>query len=215
MTGNFANAQPRLGGLASMPGMTFQAASSASTLYAMSDNPFDTAYSYTGIAGTTYSESNFRVRFATSNVVTSVARLLTGYGVPGQNRAIEFESVVKPTQAQNIGIRPSLTQGTTGTGLTVGTNDVCYSSSLGIYVNGVQVSAAPPTWGGGDKIGIVYQPTVGTVVFYLNGAVVYTVSGISGDYTPACQSTGATTGEIRVSTSWSYGAIPGGGLYWR
>lgn len=182
--------------------------------YAMSDNPFDTAYSYTGIPGTTYSETNHRALFATSNAVTSVARLLTGYGVVGQVRGIEFESMVFAGGSQNIGLRPSLTQGTTGTGLTTGTNDISYSATLGIYVNGVQISTDPPTWGAGDKIGIVYNATLGTAAFYLNGANVYIVSNISGDYTPACQGGNSTTSSIRVSASWSY-TLPGGALYWR
>lgn len=216
MTGAIAGVLPVLGARTpSLPGLAFRdtsTSSSSATSYAMSTNVFNTGYTVAGEV--TYSETDLRALFGNAAALTSVARLITGYGVSGQNRAIQFESMVKPAQSQNMGIRPSLTQGTTATGLTAGTNDVCYSSSLGIFVNAVQVSTAPPTWGAGDKIGIIYRPALGTVDFYLNGANVYTVTGISGDYTPACQGVSANTHEIRVNTSWSY-TLPGDVLYWR
>lgn len=196
--------------MAAMPAMLSPEMAASGALYAMSDNVYDTSYT----VSTTYSETNHRATFANSASVTSVARLLTGYGVSGQVRAIEFAPVVQGGGSLLVGLRPSLTQGTTGTGLDSGTNDVAYHSSLGVYVNAVQV-ATPGTWGAGDKIGFIYTPAAGTVGFYLNGAIVYTATGISGNYTPAAQGANNNTNSIRVSTSWSYGAIPGGALYWR
>lgn len=178
--------------------------------YAMSDNVFDTSYT----VSTTYSETNHRATFANSVSVVSVARLLTGYGVSGQNRAIEFESVVKAAQRQNIGLRPSLTQGTTGTTLGTGTNDVAYYSTGNIVVNNSTVATGLSTWVAGDKITIIYRVSLGTVEFRLNGAIIYTVTGISGDMTPACEGESNNTQSIRVSASSSY-TLPSDVLYWR
>lgn len=181
-------------------------------LYSMSDNPFDIGYTVAGEV--TYSETNHRATFGNSTNITSVARLLTGFGISGHVRAIEFESVVKPAQRQLVGIRPSLTQNTTSTGLDSGANDVAYTSTGLIYSNAVNIASGLTTWTGADKIGVVYNVLAGTVAFYKNGVLIYTVTGISGDYTPVCQGENANTHSMRVSTAWSY-ALPTGALDWR
>lgn len=186
------------------------AGAGAGAQYAMSDNVFDTNYT----VSTTYSETDHRATFANSVAVTSVARLITGYGVTGQIRAIEFESVVKAAQRQSVGLRPSLTQGTTGTTLGFGTNDVAYRSVGDIYVNNVQVQTGLSTWGANDKITVIYNVAAATVEFWLNGTSIYTATSITGNMTPACEGESNNTQSIRVSTSSSY-TLTGGALYWR
>lgn len=186
------------------------AGAGAGAQYAMSDNVFDTNYT----VSTTYSETDHRATFANAAAVTSVARLITGYGVAGQIRAIQFESVVKPAQRQIVGLCPSLTQGGTATPLVTVTNAVSYTSTGIVYVNNAQVATGLTTWGAGDKITAIYNVTAGTVEFWLNGTSIYTATGISGDMTPACEGENANTHEIRVSTSSSY-TLTGGALYWR
>ena len=143
-----------------------------------------------------------------------VARLRTGYGVAGQIRAIEFEGVVFGGGRLIAGLRPSLTQGTTGTSLGFGTNDVAYRTGGDIYVNNVQVQTGLATWGAGDKITVIYNVTAGTVQFWKNGTSIYTATGISGDMTPACEGESNNTNSLRVSASSSY-TLTGGALYWR
>lgn len=198
--------------MAAMPGLVSPVVSASAALYAMSDNPFDIDYTVTGEV--TYSETNHRATFSNSTSVISVARLLTGYGVAGQIRAIEFESVVKPAQVQMFGLRPSLTQGTTSTSLRAGVNDVEYETTGDIYVNTVQVATGLATLAAGGKVTIIYYVTLGKVEFRVNGTSIYTATGISGDMTPACQGSNNNTHAIRVSTSSSY-PLPADVLYWR
>jgi len=180
--------------------------------YALSDNPFNIGYTVAGEV--TYSETNHRATFGNSSSVASVARVITGYGVTGQNRAIEFESVVKPAQAQAFGLRPSLTQNTTATQLGNDTGDVAYVSTGSVFVSAVEVASGLTALVQGDKLTVIYVVALGTVAFLLNGVPLYTASGIAGDMTPACQGRNANTHSIRVSTASSY-PLPGGTLYWR
>lgn len=211
MTGR-VNPLPGLTGLGrnALPGLISPETSSSSS-YAMSTNPFDINYTVAGEV--TYSETNHRATFGNSQAVTSVARLLTGYGYG--NRAIEFESVVFVGGTQGVGLRPALTQNTTDTQLQDGTGDVAYRSSGSIFISGVEVVTTGITWTQGDKIGVIYRASAGTVGFFKNGASVYTTTGISGDFIPAAQQSNNNSGSLRVSTSWSFGSLPSDVLYWR
>lgn len=185
----------------------------ASGAYAMSDNVFDIRYSTTGEV--TYSETNHRATFINSAAATCVARLLTGYGVSGQNRAIEIECVVLGGGSCAVGLRSALVQTGATTSLTPGTTgDITYRSSTGVVsVDGSAVDTVD-TWTAGDKVGLIYRPALGTVTIYKNGTVVATVTGASGDFVPVAQGLNNNTNSLRISTTWSY-TLAGDVLYWR
>lgn len=183
----------------------------SSDLYAISDNVFDINYTPPEPL-TAYSETNHRVTFGNAQNTTSVARLIESYGYG--NRAVEWECMVLAASA-SLGFRATLGQLPTTTSFNTGsTGDIVYRATTGdINVSGSTV-ATVATWTAGDKIGFIYRRALGTIEFFKNGASVYTLTGVSGDLTPAAMGSGGTTTSIRVSTAWSY-PLPGDALYWR
>lgn len=197
-----------------MPGMTFRAAATDLSSYAMSDTVFDTQYGYDAVGNPVYSETNHRVTF--TNAVTDVsAKARTGYGYG--NRAFQMECVVKPAQAVVIGLLFGVTPPASNT-FFAEVGDLGYSSSLGLQIGIGGASkttiASLPTWGANDIIGMIYRAAARTLTVYLNGAIVYVYASASGNYWPACYSGGNNTASVRLSTAWSY-ALPNDVLFWR